>query len=61
MTAEHDSKRIVRQWNREIEADDRRLASGRVDGPWRRVIWTALWLGWLLVLGGVVSLIRPHG
>ena len=62
MTAEHDTKRIVRQWNREIEDDNRRLAARADEGPWRAVVWTALWVSWLLLLGGLVSLFRPlHG
>jgi hypothetical protein len=59
MAAEHDSKGIARQWNREIEADERRLAAHVGRGPWRRVVWTALWLLWLLALGAVLSLLHP--
>lgn len=62
MTAEHDSKRIVRQWNREIEAENRRLGERRDQGPWRGVVWAALWLLWLLAIGALVSMLRPlHG
>lgn len=62
MAAERDSKGIVRQWNREIEADDRRLSTAADRGPWRRVAWTVLWLFWLLLLGALLSLLRPlHG
>ena len=62
MTVEHDSKRIVRQWNREIDAENRRLAALSDKGPWRSVVWTALWVLWLLLLGAVLSLVRPlHG
>jgi hypothetical protein len=61
VTAEHDTKRIIRQWNREIEEDSRRLAARAEPGPWRAVVWTALWVSWLLLLGALVSLIRLHG
>lgn len=62
MTAEHDSKRIVRQWNREIEAENRRVGERRDKGPWRGVVWTALWLLWLLAIGALVSVLHPlHG
>jgi hypothetical protein len=59
MAAEHDSKGIARQWNREIEADERRLAARTDRGPGRRVVWTALWLLWLLALGAVLSVLHP--
>ena len=38
MAAERDTKGIVGQWNREIEADDRRHAAPADRGPWRRVV-----------------------
>jgi len=58
--SEHDTKRIVRQWNREIEEETRRLANRAKDeGPWKLVVWTGLWFLWLGVLLGLVSLIRP--
>jgi hypothetical protein len=60
VTAEHDSKHIIRQWNREIEADDKRLANQGDKGPWRRVVWAALWFLWLLMLGALISVIRLH-
>jgi hypothetical protein len=57
---EHDTKRIVRQWNREIEDETRRLAQrAKDDGPWKLVVWTGLWFLWLGLLLGLVSLIRP--
>ena len=57
---EHDTKRIVRQWNREIEDETRRLAERAKDeGRWRLVVWTGLWVLWLGLLLGLVSLIRP--
>ena len=44
---ERDSKRIAREWNREIEAEIRRLAGRRDDGWGRVVVWTVLELVWL--------------
>ena len=61
MTVEHDTKHIIRQWKREIEDDDRRLAARAEPGPWRAVVWTALWVAWLLLLGALISLVRLHG
>jgi len=55
---ERDSKRIVREWNREIEAETRRLATRRDDGPWKIVVWVlleALWLVALVVVLGLFS------
>jgi len=54
--SERDSKRIVRRWNREIEAELRQEAATRAaaKGPWRRVVWIALWVLWL---GIVVALL----
>jgi hypothetical protein len=58
--SEHDTKRIVRQWNREIEEETRRLAErAKDDGPWKLLVWTGLWFLWLGLLLGLVSLIRP--
>jgi hypothetical protein len=52
---ERDSKRIAREWNREIEAELRRLGEQRDDGWGRLVVWTALEVLWVvgifLVLG----------
>ena len=49
--AEGDSKRIIRQWNREIEDELRREAAQDADSrPWKAVSWAALWLLWLLAL-----------
>ena len=53
--SEQDSKRIIRQWNREIETEIRReRARERDDGPWKAVAWAALWLVWLV---GLVALL----
>ena len=53
---EQDSKRIVREWNREIEADMRRLAARRDEGRWKFVVWVALEVMWLAGLVVVVGL-----
>jgi hypothetical protein len=47
---ERDSKRIVREWNREIEADMRRLAARQDDGRWKIVVWVVLEVIWLVGL-----------
>ena len=58
--AQDDSKRIVRQWNREIEEETRRLAErGKDEGPWKLVVWAGLWFLWLGLLLGLIGLIRP--
>jgi len=57
--ADSDSKRILRQWNREIDAELRRAAAPREDGPWRAVAWGALWLCWLLLVLAMVAVVRP--
>jgi hypothetical protein len=54
--AEGDSKRIIRQWNREIEDDLRRdAARDAQSGAWKAVSWAALWLLWLLALVGFLG------
>jgi hypothetical protein len=54
--SEHDSKRIIRQWNREIEAEIRREKDRERDnGPWKAVVWAALWLLWLGALVALLS------
>ena len=55
---ERDSKRIARQWNREIEAEIRRLAARQDDGKWKIVVWTlleALWLVGLVLMLGLLT------
>ena len=47
---ERDSKRIVREWDREIEAETRRLASRQDDGPWKILVWVLLEALWLIAL-----------
>ncbi len=53
--SEH-SKRIVRQWKREVE-DEVRRESQRRDAaqPWRAVVYSALWLLWLVLLAGLLT------
>ena len=54
--SERDSKRIIRQWNREIEAELRReRARNHDNGPWKAVSWAALWLLWLAALVALAS------
>jgi len=52
---ERDSKRIAREWNREIEADIRRLAASRDDGKWSIVVWTVLEVMWLFGVIGILG------
>ena len=55
---ERDSKRIVREWNREIEAEMRRLATKQDDGPWKILVWVlleAVWWAALVVVLGVFT------
>jgi hypothetical protein len=55
------SKRIAREWNREIEAEIRRLAARRDEGWGKIVVWTVLELIWLVGVFGVLGLfIRLH-
>jgi len=53
---EHDSKHIVREWNREIEVEDRHLAA-RQDGWGKIVVWTVLELMWLVAVFAVLGLV----
>jgi hypothetical protein len=49
--SEHDSKRIIRQWDREIDDEiHRRTAFDDAGGRWKLVSWAALWLLWLALL-----------
>lgn len=60
--SEHDSKRIIRQWDREIEDERRRDALRRPgEGPWKAVAWTVLWLLWLALLAALVGHIKSLG
>ena len=53
---ESDPKRIVRVWNREIEAEMRRRAAQQKDGPWKIVVWMALVVLWFVALFAVLAL-----
>ncbi len=53
---EPDSKRIVREWNREIEEEIRRRDARRDDGPWKIVVWVALGVLWFVALFAVLGL-----
>ena len=56
--SEHDTKRIIRQWDREIEDEIRRAAArNAANGPWKGVVWGALWLLWL----GLLVALLAHG
>lgn len=57
---EPDPKRIARDWNREIEAEIRRLAK-KQGGQWgRNLVWALLALAWFLfVLACFGVLPRP--
>ncbi|HEY1796027.1 MAG TPA: hypothetical protein VGG57_07895 [Stellaceae bacterium] len=52
-------RRLIRQWDREIDDQQRAETAGREKGPWRIVSWFALWLVWLAVLVTIVELLRP--
>ena len=55
---ERDSKRIAREWKREIEAEMRRLAARQDDGNWKIVVWAlleAVWLVGLVLLLGLLT------
>ena len=52
---ERDSRRIAREWNREIEAEIRRFAARRDEGWGRVVVWTVLELVWLVAVFAVLG------
>jgi hypothetical protein len=53
---ERDSKRIIRQWDREIEDQIRRERRRDTDDRrWKAVGWGAIWLLWLGVLIALVD------
>jgi hypothetical protein len=47
---EPDPKRIARDWNREIEAEIRRLAEKDNGGWGRSLVWALLTMAWLLLV-----------
>ena len=54
--AHDDSKRIVRQWNREIENEIRLEVARNADGGrWKVVVWGALWVLWLALLASLIA------
>jgi hypothetical protein len=53
---ETDSKRIARQWNREIDAEIRRVAAQRDEGWGKIVVWTVLEVIWLVGVLAVLGL-----
>jgi hypothetical protein len=53
---ESDPKRVVREWNREIEAEIPRRSARGEDGPWRVVVWVALAMVWFGVLFAATGL-----
>ena len=54
-----DSKRIIRQWDREIEDEIRREAArNAAGGPWKAVVWGALWVLWLGLLASLIAHIK---
>jgi hypothetical protein len=53
---ERDSKRVVREWNREIDAEKRRLPPRQDDRRWKIVVWVLLEATWLAALVVVLGL-----
>jgi hypothetical protein len=53
---ESDPKRVVQEWNREIEAEMRRRSARGEDGPWKVVVWVALAMVWFGVLFAAIGL-----
>ena len=47
---ERESRRIAREWNREIEAEIRRLTARQQEGWGRVVVWAVLELVWLMAV-----------
>ena len=57
-----DSKRIIRQWDREIDDEIRRDASrSAAGGSWKAVAWAALWVLWLVLLATLLVHIKAIG
>jgi hypothetical protein len=57
-----DSKRIIREWNREIEDEIRRETARRnAAGLWKAVAWAGLWVLWLGLLVALVVRTRTIG
>ena len=59
---DHHTKHIIRQWDREIEAEIRREAArNAAGGPWKAVVWGALWLLWLGLLVALLAHAKALG
>jgi len=59
IVSERDTRTIIRQWEREIDAELRREAAReQEDGRWKAVVWGALWCLWLGLLFGVIATIK---
>ena len=59
---QHDSKRIIRQWDREIEDEIRRERARRdAAARWKPVVWTALWVLWLALVVALAAHAGPPG
>jgi hypothetical protein len=57
--SERDSKRIIRQWDREIEDEIRREAAKNAGGRrWSAVAWGALWVLWIALLVVLIVHVR---
>ena len=57
-----DRKRIIRQWDREIEDEIRRDASrNAAGGPSKAVAWGALWVLWLALLATLIAHTKALG
>lgn len=53
---ERDSRRIAREWNRQIEAEIHRLAAPHDEGNWNIVVWTVLEAIWLVAVFSMLGL-----
>ncbi len=53
---ESDPKSVVREWNREIEAEMRRRNARQEDGPWKVVVWVVLTMLWFGALFAAIGL-----
>jgi len=58
IAVEPDPRRIAREWNREIEAETRRLAARQDKGWGRIVVWTALAGLWFVGLVAFLGLFK---
>ena len=60
--SDNDSRRIIRQWNLEIEDELRRAAArDQAGGRWKGVVWGALWVLWLALLVALLAHVRSLG